>query len=140
MYGYIEMLKQSEKAEDEQEIISVCRSALEREPFDDRIHIELMRALLKNNNATEAKAQFEEVMHLHYHYLNVKPSRELMEFTTKSSKPAKTSSLTSKPSAVSCIRAAGSRARSSAIFRCLKRFSICRSATSSGWIPRCSSP
>ena len=80
IYGYIEMLKQSEKAEDEQEIISVCRSALEREPFDDRIHIELMRALLKNNNATEAKAQFEEVMHLHYHYLNVKPSRELMEF------------------------------------------------------------
>lgn len=80
IYGYIEMLKQSEKAEDEQEIISVCRGALEREPFDDRIHIELMRALLKNNNATEAKAQFEEVMHLHYHYLNVKPSRELMEF------------------------------------------------------------
>lgn len=80
VYGYLEMLKQSGKAEDEQEIISVCRSALEREPFDDRIHIELMRALLKNNNATEAKAQFEEVMHLHYHYLNVKPSRELMEF------------------------------------------------------------
>lgn len=25
IYGYIEMLKQSEKAEDEQEIISVCR-------------------------------------------------------------------------------------------------------------------
>ena len=80
VYGYLEMLKQSGKAEDEQEIISVCRSALEHEPFDDRIHIELMRALLKNNNATEAKAQFEEVMHLHYHYLNVKPSRELMEF------------------------------------------------------------
>ena len=80
VYGYIETLKQSGRAEDEQELISVCRSALEREPFDDRIHIELMRALLKNNNATEAKAQFEEVMHLHYHYLNVKPSRELMVF------------------------------------------------------------
>lgn len=80
VYGYIELLKQSERPEDEQEIISVCRSALECEPFDDRIHIELMRALLKNNNATEARAQFEEVMHLHYHYLNVKPSRELMEF------------------------------------------------------------
>lgn len=39
-----------------------------------------MRTLLRSNNATEAKAQYEEVMHLHYHYLNVKPSRELMEF------------------------------------------------------------
>ena len=44
-------------------IISVCRSALEREPFDDSIHIELMRTLLRGNNATEAKAQYEEVMH-----------------------------------------------------------------------------
>ena len=39
-----------------------------------------MRTLLRGNNATEAKAQYEEVMHLHYHYLNVKPSHELMEF------------------------------------------------------------
>ena len=80
VYDYIDLLKQSGRDEDEREIISVCRSALEREPFDDSIHIELMRTLLRGNNATEAKAQYEEVMHLHYHYLNVKPSRELMEF------------------------------------------------------------
>ena len=80
VYDYIDLLKQSGRDEDEREIISVCRSALEREPFDDSIHIELMRTLLRSNNATEAKAQYEEVMHLHYHYLNVKPSHELMEF------------------------------------------------------------
>ena len=80
VYDYIDLLKQSGRDEDEREIISVCRSALEREPFDDSIHIELMRTLLRGNNATEAKAQYEEVMHLHYHYLNVKPSQELMEF------------------------------------------------------------
>lgn len=80
VYDYIDLLKQSGRDEDEREIISVCRSALEREPFDDSIHIELMRTLLRGNNATEAKAQYEEVMHLHYHYLNVKPSHELMEF------------------------------------------------------------
>ena len=80
VYDYIDLLKQSGRDEDEREIISVCRSALEREPFDDSIHIELMRTLLRGNNATEAKAQYEGVMHLHYHYLNVKPSRELMEF------------------------------------------------------------
>lgn len=77
VYSYVELLK---SAEDNQEIITVCRRALEAEPFDDRIHIELMRALLNTNCTTEAKAQFDEVLHLHYHYLNVKPSKELMEF------------------------------------------------------------
>lgn len=77
VYGYVELLK---TVEDNQEIITVCRRALETEPFDDRIHIELMRALLNTNSTTEAKAQFDEVLHLHYHYLNVKPSKELMEF------------------------------------------------------------
>ena len=67
VYDYIDLLKQSGRDEDEREIISVCRSALEREPFDDSIHIELMRTLLRGNNATEAKAQYEGVMHLPYH-------------------------------------------------------------------------
>ncbi len=77
VYAYVELLK---AVEDDKEIVSVCRRALESEPFDERIHIELMRALLKMNRISEAKAQFDEVLHLHYHYLNVKPSKELMEF------------------------------------------------------------
>lgn len=75
--GYIELLKQRGR---EQEIIPVCRRALEIEPFDDRLHIELMSVLLHNNCTSEAKAQYDEVLHLHYHYLNVEPSRELRDF------------------------------------------------------------
>lgn len=80
VYAYVELLKQTDKKEDAREIVDVCRHALESEPFDDRIHIELMRALLKTNCTTQAKAQFDEVMHLHYHYLGVKPSQEIMDF------------------------------------------------------------
>ena len=39
IYGYIELLR---KAEDFNEICSVCRAALEVDSFDDRLHIELM--------------------------------------------------------------------------------------------------
>ena len=140
IYGYIEMLKQSEKAEDEQEIISVCRSALEREPFDDRIHIELMRALLKNNNATEAKAQFEEVMHLHYHYLNVKPSRELMEFYNEIVEASKNIEFNLETICRQLYQSSREQGAFVCDFPVFKEISICRSATSSGWIPRCSSP
>ena len=80
VYAYIEMLKQTGKKDDAHEIVGVCRRALECEPFDDRIHIELMRALIKTNCTTQAKIQFDEVMHLHYHYLGVKPSQEIMDF------------------------------------------------------------
>ncbi len=75
--GYIELLKLRGR---EQEIIPVCRRALEIEPFDDHLHIELMSVLLQNNCANEAKAQYDEVLHLHDHYLNVEPSRELRDF------------------------------------------------------------
>lgn len=77
VYGYLDLLKM--KGEDKQ-LITVCRKALEVEPFDDRIHIELMSALISSHATNEAKAQYDEVMYLHYHYLNVEPSQELKEF------------------------------------------------------------
>lgn len=80
VYTYIEMLKQTDRMEDAHEIVNVCRRALECEPFDDWIHIELMRAQLKTDGAIQAKAQFDEVMHLHHHYLGVKPSQGVMDF------------------------------------------------------------
>ena len=75
--SYVELLK---TAQDEKEIITVCRRALEIDPFDEQIHIELMSALLKSNCTSMAKAQYDEVMHLYYHYLNAEPSKALMEF------------------------------------------------------------
>ena len=77
VYGYIDLLKTKN---DDKQMIAVCRKALEMEPFDDRIHIELMTALINNNATSEAKAQYDEVMYLHYHYLNAEPSPELKDF------------------------------------------------------------
>ena len=77
VYGYIELLK---ARGDDRAVIGVCRKALEVEPFEDHIHIELMSALLKTSATSEAKAQYDEVMYLHYHYLNAEPSKELKEF------------------------------------------------------------
>lgn len=74
---YVSELK---RREDYSAVVPLCRRALEIEPFDDRLHIELMNALLHSQAASEAKAQYEEVMYLHYHYLNAEPSQELKEF------------------------------------------------------------
>lgn len=77
VYGYINLLK---ARGDDKRVIVVCRRALEIEPFDDQIHIELMSALINNHATSEAKAQYDEIMYLHYHYLNAEPSKELKEF------------------------------------------------------------
>ena len=132
------MLKQTGKKDDAHEIVGVCRRALECEPFDDRIHIELMRALIKTNCTTQAKIQFDEVMHLHYHYLGVKPSQEIMDFYDQIVEASK--SIDNNLEAICrelCIRAARNAALLSAIFRYSRRFSIYKSATSSGSTQRC---
>ena len=69
------------RAEDnDAEIINVCRRALEMDNFNNRLHMELMTALMNTQRGSEAMSQYEEVMHLHYHYLNTEPSKELKEF------------------------------------------------------------
>ena len=62
------------------EIVNVCRRALELDNFNNRLHMELMTALINTQRGSEAMSQYEEVMHLHYHYLNTEPSKELKEF------------------------------------------------------------
>lgn len=77
VYAYVEMLK----AEDNyKEIVSVCRAALDVDNFDDRLHMELMTALIKTNRTNEALIQYKHVMHLHYRYLGVQPSDDMQEF------------------------------------------------------------
>ena len=71
------MLKQENNY---QEIINVCRSALDVDNFDDRLHMELMSALIKTNRSNEALIQYKHVMHLHYRYLGVQPSEDMQEF------------------------------------------------------------
>lgn len=75
--GCIDMLRAEGN---DQEIVNVCRHALELDNFNNRLHMELMTALMNTQRSSEAMSQYEEVMHLHYHYLNTEPSKELKEF------------------------------------------------------------
>ena len=77
IYSYIDLLKQEE---DYKEIVNVCRSALDVDNFDDRLHMELMTALIKTNRSSEALVQYKHVMHLNYRYLGVQPSEDMQEF------------------------------------------------------------
>ena len=77
VYAYIEMLKSNEQYAD---IVSVCRKALDVDSFDDRLHMELMSALIKINRTGEALVQYKHVVQLNYRYLGVQPSEDLQEF------------------------------------------------------------
>ncbi len=75
--AYIELLKARRNYD---EIVSVCRKALEVDQFDDHLHIELMSALVNQNRTSEALQQYKHVVQLDYRYLGVQPSEELQEF------------------------------------------------------------
>ena len=75
--AYVDLLRSEDN---DREIINVCRTALEVDNFNNRLHMELMTALIHTQRSSEAMSQYEEVMHLHYHYLNQEPSKELQEF------------------------------------------------------------
>ena len=77
IYSYLELLKQKE---DYDSIISVCRKALEVDNLDDRLHMDLMSALIRTERNNEAMLQYKYVMHLYYHYLGVRPSDNMQEF------------------------------------------------------------
>ena len=78
--AYIDLLRAEEN---DQDVITVCRRALEMDNFNNRLHMELMTSLMNTRRGSEAMNQYEEVMHLHYHYLNAEPSKELKEFYNK---------------------------------------------------------
>ena len=77
VYSYIEMLKSENNFN---EIANVCRSALDVDNFDDRLHMELMTALINTNRTNEALIQYKHVTHINYRYLGVQPSKEMQEF------------------------------------------------------------
>lgn len=77
VYRYLEILREEENYID---IVGVCRSALEVDNFDDRLHMEMMSALVKLNRNNEALMQYKHVVHLNYRYLGVRPSDDIQEF------------------------------------------------------------
>ena len=77
IYDYIDLLKQRERYTD---IVTVCRKALDVDSFDDKLHIELMGALVQINRTGEAMVQYKHVVQLNYRYLGIQPSDDLQEF------------------------------------------------------------
>lgn len=77
IYSYLNLLK---KKEENDQIIQTCRFALETDPFDERLHLELMQALVKTNRNNEALMQYKHVTNMHFRYLGVKPPEGIQEF------------------------------------------------------------
>ena len=77
VYNYLNLLKD---AEDYEEIISVCRAALDVDAFDEQLHLQLMNALVKTCRNNEALMQYKHVTNLHFRYLGVQPPEEIQEF------------------------------------------------------------
>lgn len=70
IYGYLSLLK--EKGANER-IVQICRLALETDPFDERLHLELMQALSKVDRNDEALMQYKHVADMHYRNHGEKP-------------------------------------------------------------------
>ena len=74
---YVEMLKAEKKFN---EVVEVCRRALDVDPFDDHLHVQLMTGLMETNRTSEALKQYRHVVHMYHRYLGVEPSERLKEF------------------------------------------------------------
>ena len=74
---YIDMLKE---LCDYDEIIRVTRVALDIDAFDERLHLDLMDALVKSGRNNESLQQYKHAIHMYYRYLGSQPPEGIQEF------------------------------------------------------------
>ena len=77
VYEYLDVLSE---AEEFNEISAVCRMALDVDGFDDRLHVELMKAMINLNRANDAMLQYKHATSMIHRYLGAEPSEEMQEF------------------------------------------------------------
>ena len=80
VYRYVDELDHLERYE---EIIYVCRKALEIDSFDEKLHISLMNAMLKRGSINEALMQHKHATEIYYKYLGMPPTEGIQEFYKK---------------------------------------------------------
>ena len=68
----------------------MCRTALEVDSFDDRLHIELMKAMISMNRTSDALVQYKHATNLTYRYLGAPPSPEMAAFYQEMSRNRQT--------------------------------------------------
>ena len=74
IFTLIDLLKQEEE---HSMIVQVCRRAMDVDLFDERLHLELMMALVKTGKKREALSQYYFATDLHYKQLGIQPSEEI---------------------------------------------------------------
>ena len=77
VYQYLDILR---KEEAYNEICVVCRTALDVDNFDDRLHIELMKAMVNLNRISDAMNQYHHAANMTYRYLGTEPSENMQAF------------------------------------------------------------
>ena len=80
IYRYLDELERMEKYD---EITYVCRKALEIDSFDEKLHISLMNAMLKQGSINEALMQHKHATEIYYKYLGMQPTEGIQEFYKK---------------------------------------------------------
>ena len=77
VYAWLDEL---ERQGADEEVCAVCRTALEIDRFDDRLHMALIDALVRLNRAGDAMTQYNHAIRLNTRYLGVQPSEALREY------------------------------------------------------------
>lgn len=72
--SYIDLLK---SREDHEMIIHVCRLALDIDAYDERLNLELMKALKHIGQSNAAAVQYKHILNSYRKHLGVDPSEEL---------------------------------------------------------------
>ena len=86
VYQYVDLLRQDEAYN---EICAVCRTALSVDNFDDRLNIELMRAMVNLNRVSDAMEQYRHAANMTYRYLGAEPSESMQAFYRQLNKSRK---------------------------------------------------
>lgn len=63
-----------------EQIVRVCRAALDVDAFEEALHTSLMEALVKTNRNSEAMAQYRHLNNLHNSFLGTQPSENLQGY------------------------------------------------------------
>jgi len=77
VFKYIGLLK---AVDDYDEVIRTTRVALDIDAFDERLHLDLMDALVKSGRNNESLLQYKHATHMYYRYLGSQPPEGIQEF------------------------------------------------------------
>ncbi len=87
VYRYLEDLS---KAEEYNRMSNVCRTALKVDDLDEQLHIELMRAMVNLNRASEAINEYKKMAKQTKRYFDAEPSEDIRSYYEEISKDNQT--------------------------------------------------